>query len=447
MPVELFSVVLAALAHTAIRSLIAGETPDRAAWAEATTAVLRALLAERATTNETLERVEAKIESLRRDQFELPFKTGLGFLEQAQPPWREEEERKLLLADARRSFVQAAAAAPDDDASLLAEWYLALTWLLSRSPEDCRQHLRVAAGRGLAALVQAATWATDPPLEAVRKRAGTPELSLLDRMFLSRSAEGAANWEIRREALQYLLATQPLVAGVQLTRRQLGVAASESPVPRVSHGPEVESSGPEIVVQLEPGVPSVIGALTVCLHRVTLVPEAPGLHHFGPDKWDFGRIAYHRVDCELTLGLSSQTTVHEFEIALLDVANAAVRTTRAGLYYVPLPSRILAQQSAAWASYALFRSSPGPSLDELEQIESRSLGSERPALRLYPGQVERGALRLRSQGEPLAVEIRGHTGRLAHPSRAPFTADPRFVILVPINSPAEATQAGAGQTL
>ena len=83
-----FSAVLAVLASATVRSLIEGEAPTRADWAQATTDVLDAVLAERSTTRDTLERIEAKVDSLRRDQFTHPFNAGLHFLEQAQPSWR-----------------------------------------------------------------------------------------------------------------------------------------------------------------------------------------------------------------------------------------------------------------------------------------------------------------------------------------------------------------------
>jgi hypothetical protein len=412
-PVDVFGVVLAALAHTAIRSLVAGETPDRAAWAQATTAVLDALLAERASTNETLERIEAKLDSLRRDQFELPFKTGLSFLEQAQPPWREEEDRKLLLADARRSFVQAAAAAPDDHAALLADWYLALTWLLARSPEDCRRHLRVAAERGFAALVQAATWASDPPLDAVKKRAGTPDLSLVDRLLLARSAEGAATWALRSEALRYLLEARPLVAGVQRTRRRLGVAANESPLPRVAHGPDVATSGPEVVVDLAPGVNTVIGPLTIGLRDAVVGSAARGLHH---------------VDCQLAVGLASGAPTHWWEVGLLDEPNADVRRTKTGQsLYVPLPSRLVAQRAAAAEVGSILDPLPGSA------IAGQRLGGGQWVV-LSGGEVKIGWLRVVSRGKPLAVEIRGNEFSPGAPVAGPFTTQPRFVMLAPIHA-------------
>lgn len=421
--VDPFSLVLTTLAHTAIRALIEGETPTAAAWAQATTAVLEALLAERPTTSATLERIEAKIDALRRSQFDHPFQAGLHFLVEAQPRWRKQEDRERALSEARSRFVDAATAATDDLAALVSYWYLALTWLLLRSPQDCLLYLARAADQGYEALVQGATYASNPPLDAVKERAerAGPRASFLDRLLLLDSSEVDARWTIRREALAYLRQARLLLLGIQRTRRRLGVSPPASPVPRVSplpdlvHAGEDRAPGVEVLVDLTPGVPTQIGSLTICMHRAAMEEGAP---------------SFHRVDCELAFELAPHAPRHVWMIALLDAPNAKVLKTQAGgVYYVPRPARFLAQSTI---HAALEKASTPARLPGRSILASGKAYAPDGRLALDGGTHARGWLRLVSWGRPLAVEIRGASTPLMQPSHGPFTMQPRFIMLAPI---------------
>ena len=101
------------------------------------TTVLAALLANQAMTDQTLKRIEEKLDRLAAQSFENPLRAGLRMLGDASPEWRTTAERDRLLREAHYRFVDATAAAPDRVARAYADWHVELEWLLSRSTQDC----------------------------------------------------------------------------------------------------------------------------------------------------------------------------------------------------------------------------------------------------------------------------------------------------------------------
>ena len=320
-------------------------------------------------------------------------------------------ERERLLREATNRFVDATAAAYDYLAALSAFWYLALTWLLLGSSKDCRLCLTKAADTGFEALVQSATWAGDPPLQAVKEQAETLRLSFVDRLLLLSSTEEAV-WKLRVDGLHYLRQARPLLFGVQRTRRQLGVAANASPFPHVTYA-DVEY-GPEVVVDLAPGVPTTIGALTISVHRALVRKKASQ--------------GIHVVDCELEFRLASRAEKHTWKVALLDEYNATFRKVQIGGIYNPLSRRFDAQ-AASHEALVTAATSLGP-LPGRAILKSGKTHTPKGRMSLDGNSSARGWLRLASEGRPVAVEVRGDSEAPGQPN--PFTNQPRFVMLAPI---------------
>ena len=223
---ELFTVVATTLASTAIRSLVIGQPPTGDAWASAVSAVLSEMLKHQATTDETLRRIEQKIDRLAVLDFERSLTAGLRFIEEAQPTWRKWPDRKQQLGQARSYFIEASAAAPDDFSRAIADWYLGLAWLLGRSPRDSALALARARDDAFRALLSSLyEWESPQPRTGSKGAKHDLTSSRKERRSL------------RHELVPHVQAAKELVAGVQATRRALGDPAEWCSIPQISPDP------------------------------------------------------------------------------------------------------------------------------------------------------------------------------------------------------------------
>jgi len=129
------------LAHSAIKALITGQPPGPDEWASAATALLKGLLSREAAVDETLARIESKLDQLAQQNFRRDFKSGLYLLNAASregpgPGWDRD------LQQARLDFVKALQATETQERPLMARaivnWHLAVTYLLMDSLSECR---------------------------------------------------------------------------------------------------------------------------------------------------------------------------------------------------------------------------------------------------------------------------------------------------------------------
>jgi hypothetical protein len=102
-----------ALTGTALKSLLSGKHPDGDAWGSLATAVLQAVLADQAMTQQVLARIEERLERIERQPYENSLRDALSRLEAAAAPWRAPADREMLLWNAHSKLSEACAAAPD----------------------------------------------------------------------------------------------------------------------------------------------------------------------------------------------------------------------------------------------------------------------------------------------------------------------------------------------
>jgi hypothetical protein len=233
-----FLVLLPLLGSSAVKSLLAGRPPDDDAWAAFTEKLLSALVSEQAQTARTLERIEAKLDRLASQTFEVSMGAGHALIRDAQRSWRQGDDANRLLHEARVQYLLAASAAPTDIDQADALVFVGMAWLLMGSPIDTRLALTQAAGLlepiGRKDFVKPGTWQV---LEEHRAR-----FSVLERVWLRdvRGGETSRYNEIvlelerhhdalRREALFRLVF-------VQKGRRKLGVAKRDARIP--SYAPD-----------------------------------------------------------------------------------------------------------------------------------------------------------------------------------------------------------------
>lgn len=132
----------------AVRSLLRGRTPDERDWAGFVESVLRALLAQEsaaATAQETLDRLERKIDQALLQDYEHSLGAALRTLASAASSRRTTEQRMHGLDQARHDLNRAYPAAPDAVARSEVQELVAVTWVLSQSAHDALDALREAA--------------------------------------------------------------------------------------------------------------------------------------------------------------------------------------------------------------------------------------------------------------------------------------------------------------
>lgn len=126
-----FSIIIVQLGATAVRSLVLGQAPDRADWATSSVELLKGLAAAQPETDRTLSRIEERLDRLEWQLYRSKLRGGQHRLEQA--THCDQAERVRLIALARADFTDAVAAAPDLRSGGIAEWHLAMTYLLTQS--------------------------------------------------------------------------------------------------------------------------------------------------------------------------------------------------------------------------------------------------------------------------------------------------------------------------
>lgn len=281
-----FTVVASALASTAVKALVKGETPDRDAWASAAGAVISVLLSQQHETNVTLRRIEEKVDRLALQSYEGPLRAGMRFLADAQPEWREWPERKKYLDDARGRFFDAAAVAPDPLSAAIAEWHVAIAWLLSGSLPDSLFALERARDMAFKGLSEAKDdWGRTDYSEIGRRDTakGWGDARKAWRMIVSLDADEKPKKEllpaIRQEKVPLVQSGLELCAGIQATRQQLGVPSKAAADPHVIPDPAIPSAAyadrslsPELIVGLWPGRNEILG-FTFAVHDVAMKQE------------------------------------------------------------------------------------------------------------------------------------------------------------------------------
>jgi hypothetical protein len=224
-----FAGVVAVLAaKTAVQSLIRGQAPGRDEWASVATELLESIVRGQSATEEalgrveqTLSRIEQKVDHLVQQQFWVPFKTALDALRYAQlTRW---EDRAGRLRQAQSEFQRAAAGAPDPFSKALAEWYLAMCFLVDREPLACLTALESARNNAFRSLLESRQRWFEPNLEEIQRRMAKRGLPPGRRKDKERAE---ATEEIRKELTQVVRASRELAQGVQAIRRALGLAAS-----------------------------------------------------------------------------------------------------------------------------------------------------------------------------------------------------------------------------
>ena len=235
--------------------------------------MLTALIADRAETDRTLQRIEQKLDRLADASYAQSLRAGLRLLDDAQPPWRQEQDRERLLHDARSRFVDAAAAASGPVPQALADWHLALAWALSGSVHDSLTALGRARAEAFRAVVEARdSWAR--PGKAVDEAADASLSSAeqawkrlfgLDMTQRRRTAQRLLRLDLRERVTEALA----VASTVQATYAALGTPAAQCVAPVTLPDPLPDTGEwnqiPEIVVAMVPS------AATTCLgHQFTV---------------------------------------------------------------------------------------------------------------------------------------------------------------------------------
>lgn len=309
------SAVLTSLAGTAVKSLFTGSAPDGEAWAAAVTAVLSALMADRAATDRTLQRIEEKLDRAAAKTFDNPLRAGLRLLDDAQPHWRSPADRDRMLHDARNKFIDAVVAAPDSMSTALAEWHVALAWTLSRSVPDATAALERARHAVFKAALDARfdwAWPDDKEINESAQNSLTAVerawhgFAGLDMTERRRHAQR----QLRKERAVQVTEALALAATVQQTFTAIGRPSWECAPPTllVDELPDTGdwNQNPEIAVRLAPVDPArrpnqpynlVLGhPLAVHEARVTETVDARG-----KPAW--------AVDVDLVLGVAAGNTL------------------------------------------------------------------------------------------------------------------------------------------
>lgn len=339
---EVITAVVAALGSTAIKAFVKGQTPSREDWASATSGVLSAILSQQAVANQALTRIEHKIDQLAIAEYQRPLMAGLRFFEEAHPNWRTSTERDSLLAEARSRFVDAVAAAPDDHHRAIAEWHLAISWLLSGSLRDCLTELTRARDHAFASLVAARQEVVGlSPLDAEQRllQSGSPMQRLRLEWFTARDPWNNPRLvqpleELRRERLPAVQAAQQLTAGVQATRETLGVPPHSCGIPRLSPKfPELLHT--QIRVGLQHGLNDVFGFM-LGVHDIRVVDAeqlagvvVPGTDRTSPPK-------AFVIDADITVSVPS-AVVATSQPLWFGGPSAMTKNDLEGLALPPLP--------------------------------------------------------------------------------------------------------------
>ena len=227
----LLEIVLPYLGSKVVKSLITGNGPDADAWASFAGQLLGVLVAQQSRTNETLGRIEAKVDRIAVQDHENALRRGFALLESAQRSWRAAPDRRRLLHEAQMAFVEAASAAPDDLARARSHIPVGITWLLMGSANDMRGELDAAAKllipvalgpRVMTAAEYQALWGE------VRR-----ELSPIERFFTEKERPEFHRRRTEREhaMTRQIEAAVEELGPVQQARRALGAAPADAPIP------------------------------------------------------------------------------------------------------------------------------------------------------------------------------------------------------------------------
>src|SRR5262245_13629313 len=150
---EPFTGVAIALAGPVVKAVL--QFPDEDGWSSAVSSVLAAVLSQQGAAQQTLDRIESKIDRLARQPYESKLRAGLRSFNDAQPAHRSPEERGRLITRARDLFVDAESAAPDLATRAFAEWHIAMAWLVGGSLPDALSSLLLAREHAFNALLDA----------------------------------------------------------------------------------------------------------------------------------------------------------------------------------------------------------------------------------------------------------------------------------------------------
>lgn len=432
-----FTTVISALASTAVRAFIKGESPNRDAWASVATAVLGAMLAEVGATQTTLHNIEKRLDQARLREFNNPFAAGLELLARAAPPHRSPAEREHFLRQALGRFIDSISAAPNERAKILAYWHLALTWLLLRSLEDCKRELRCAADAGYQALVASAEIITTPPHEdlvvpeAIRR---TPAATRLFNRVLGDSTRPysahVANdvvREMRYAAADQMSHLRSLLQAVQRARVALGVPETECVIPRCAAYVHPESNwggsggGPgtraSVIIDLSVGDLVRLGDVEISCHAVRL------------HQVENRRI----IDFKLHVGLATAANELVLEFGIIGPQDLAADGTVADGLLDPLPSRW-------WRQYherqQLKDVRFGPAIPSPSLAADPASFTSQERLMIAPGYAGVGWLRLTSSVDPLAIQVSPAVKPLFERTAEPllFTHSPRLLFLINVSS-------------
>jgi hypothetical protein len=249
-------VLLPYLGSVVVRSLLAGKTPDEQEWAGLAEAVLRALVAQEsavAAVQETLDRLDRKVDRALLQDYEHSLGTALRTLGDAASYRRTADQRMRGLDEARHDLHRAYAAAPDLVARVEVQELISTTWLLAQSPHDALNALQDAATLLRDALYATTIHRADIRAEIERRKQETKETaSTFARARLWWADKSGADAVHRTDGLVPAPRDQPIrelietrerenstAAGaiadrlrrVQATRRGLGLAHADAPMP------------------------------------------------------------------------------------------------------------------------------------------------------------------------------------------------------------------------
>jgi hypothetical protein len=128
--------VLTSAASRMVTASITGRDMNSDDVASIATTLLQAVVAAQAQTNESLAKIEAKLDAIRVAPFTSAMAAGQRLLQDAAPAHRTVQHRCQLLSEARTQFAIAVGSAPTPIAAAQAEVFYGLTWLGDRSVED-----------------------------------------------------------------------------------------------------------------------------------------------------------------------------------------------------------------------------------------------------------------------------------------------------------------------